>query len=351
LFWYWHLRVDLDGYAWLQKALATDARAAPLRAMLLARAGHLAYQYRDASRITIYCEESLALFREIGDTAGMAFPLASLGGFACLQQFDSARGKPLLEESLTLYRQAGDKWGARHVLGYLGISAFAQGQFDQASAYFQENLVLARELGVPDGIGFALYFLGVIAFFQGDHDRALASLMEGLPVSRAVKLILPLQDSLFLLANIALHRDEFEQAKMFAQEVMGSIREIGLRASWRGFLLSAPLVTMLGALMFDHLALAQKSGDKLISAHGLFMLAASTWIQGQLEKATRLYAAALVASAGFLPTSMPLERTDFDHTLTGTLIQLDEATFKKAWAEGSAMTVDEAIAYALEQTG
>jgi hypothetical protein len=67
---------------------------------------------------------------------------------------------------------------------------------------------------------------------------------------------------------------------------------------------------------------------------------------GQLEKAVRLYAAALAASG--LAPYLPLERTDFDHTLSGTLIQLDETTFQKAWAEGSAMTVEQAVAYALE---
>ena len=84
----------------------------------------------------------------------------------------------------------------------------------------------------------------------------------------------------------------------------------------------------------------------MIKSHGLFSLAASAWSLGQLEKAVRLYAAALAAS-GFVP-SMPLERTDFDHTLTGTLIQLDEIAFRKAWVEGSAMTVEQAVAYAPE---
>jgi hypothetical protein len=30
------------------------------------------------------------------------------------------------------------------------------------------------------------------------------------------------------------------------------------------------------------------------------------------------------------------------------LIQLDETAFQKAWAEGSSMTVEQAVAYALE---
>jgi uncharacterized membrane protein len=99
-------------------------------------------------------------------------------------------------------------------------------------------------------------------------------------------------------------------------------------------------------LLLENLALARKSDDKLVMAHGLFSLAASAWSLGQLERAVRLYAAALAAS-GVLP-SLPLERTDFDQTITGTLIQLDGTAFQKALAEGSAMTVEQAVAYALE---
>ena len=98
-------------------------------------------------------------------------------------------------------------------------------------------------------------------------------------------------------------------------------------------------------LLRDYLDRAQKSGDSQLIAYGLFMLAASAWSLGQLERAVRLYAAALPAS-GFVP-SMPLERTDFDHTYTGTVLQLDETAFENAWAEGSAMTVEQAVAYAL----
>ena len=38
---------------------------------------------------------------------------------------------------------------------------------------------------------------------------------------------------------------------------------------------------------------------------------------------------------------------DIEHTVTSIRSQLDEPHFAKAWAEGQAMTLDEAIAYAL----
>jgi EAL domain-containing protein (putative c-di-GMP-specific phosphodiesterase class I) len=100
------------------------------------------------------------------------------------------------------------------------------------------------------------------------------------------------------------------------------------------------------ALLYENLARAQESDDKLVITHALFSLATQAWLMGQLEKSVRLFAAALAAS-GFT-SSLPLESTDFANTLTDTLIQLDETSFQKAWAEGSAMTLEQAVAYALE---
>jgi predicted ATPase len=347
MFWYWHLRGLLDGYVWLQRALAAASGGTkPLRALLLSRAGYLAWQLRDASRVVPYCEESIALFRELGDQEGMAFPLATLGLFAYFHQADGERGRALLQEGLDLYRQAGNKWGSRHVLALLG-STYSMEPFDQGSACFQESLALARELGLPDGIAWALYCLGVAASFRGDLEQAMALFTEELPLSHAVGQRYLIIESLFYMEMIALRQGEVDQAKALARQALEEeIRGAGLRVSWRFSLLEADAPWRSETMLLENLALARESGDKLVIAHALFRLAASAWCLGQLDRAVRLYAAALAAS-GFVP-SLPLERTDFDHTLTGTLLQLDEPAFQNAWAEGSAMTVDQAVAYALE---
>jgi tetratricopeptide (TPR) repeat protein len=348
MFWYWHLRgLWADGYAWLQRALAVASGASKaLRALLLSRAGYLARELRDVNRGVPYCEESIALYRELGDQEGKAFPLSTLGGLAIHHQADRERGRALLEESLDLYRQAGNKYGSRRVLGILGF-VYAIEQPDRGSACWQESLALARELEVPDGIAWALYGLGILAFLRGDDERAMALFTEGLPLLHAVRQRLIIASSLFLMEMIALRQGDLEQAKALAREALEEeIRGTGLRVSWRFSLLEAGTPQRSEALLFESLALARKSDDKLVMAHGLFSLAASAWSMGQLERAVRLCAAALAASG--LAPSMPLERTDFDHTLTGTLIQLDETAFQEAWAEGSAMTAEQAVAYALE---
>jgi hypothetical protein len=41
-------------------------------------------------------------------------------------------------------------------------------------------------------------------------------------------------------------------------------------------------------------------------------------------------------------------RSDYQHIITAIRSQLDEATFAETWAEGHAMPLEQAIAYALE---
>jgi len=100
MFWYWHLRGPWsDGYAWLQRALAAASRGSKaLRALLLSRAGHLAWALRDANRGVPYCEESIALYRELGDQEEMAFPLATLADLKFGQADRGARDSPVAGE-------------------------------------------------------------------------------------------------------------------------------------------------------------------------------------------------------------------------------------------------------------
>ena len=46
----------------------------------------------------------------------------------------------------------------------------------------------------------------------------------------------------------------------------------------------------------------------------------------------------------------PADRAEYERDLEAARAQLDEATFTRAWKAGQAMSVEQAIAYALEGT-
>jgi len=68
----------------------------------------------------------------------------------------------------------------------------------------------------------------------------------------------------------------------------------------------------------------------------------------QLERAARLFGAAeaLRAAAGVPLT--PFDRADYDRDVAAIQAQLDNAALKAAWVEGRAMSLEQAVAYALE---
>ena len=67
---------------------------------------------------------------------------------------------------------------------------------------------------------------------------------------------------------------------------------------------------------------------------------------GQPERAARLFGAAeLLYEASVTRLEYP-DQVEYDRNVAAVRAQLDEATFAAAWAEGRAMTLEQAIDYA-----
>jgi hypothetical protein len=83
-----------------------------------------------------------------------------------------------------------------------------------------------------------------------------------------------------------------------------------------------------------------------LTLDGLAGLAA---YQHQPERSARLLgAAAALREAINAPLVHVDDMRDYSRFVSATQAQLDEAPFAMAWAEGQAMTLEQAIAYALE---
>ena len=91
-------------------------------------------------------EESLALYRDLGDTAGTAEALLWLGR-AKVWQGAYAQARSLLAESLAMFQAQQNTWMIMWALQSLGDMAFNNAEVPQAQAYFQEALALCSDLG------------------------------------------------------------------------------------------------------------------------------------------------------------------------------------------------------------
>jgi tetratricopeptide (TPR) repeat protein len=112
--------------------------------------GRVEHRRGNTERAVAHYEESLALFRELGQGWGSAYTLANLG-VATLGHWDLDRALALNEESLSTYKELGDKSGMALVLTNLGDVAWERSEEDRATALYNEALALHRELGNERG--------------------------------------------------------------------------------------------------------------------------------------------------------------------------------------------------------
>jgi hypothetical protein len=68
-------------------------------------------------------------------------------------------------------------------------------------------------------------------------------------------------------------------------------------------------------------------------------------LTGKPEQAARLFGA---AESLLNERLFPSDQKEFDHYVAVVRAQLDEAVFERAWVAGGAMTLEQAVAFAME---
>lgn len=119
-----------------------------------------------------FYQESLALYRALGDQSGVARVLSELG-YLAFRQGDLVRARSLLEESLTLFREPDDLYLASRAWLILGHVARLEGDHTQARSLYSRAIVTLRELGNCRGIFHLLEAFGHLALAEGQPERAV----------------------------------------------------------------------------------------------------------------------------------------------------------------------------------
>jgi predicted ATPase/class 3 adenylate cyclase/DNA-binding NarL/FixJ family response regulator len=322
LFWFWDMRdYQLEGQRWLEGALArTNVPAhTAARARALFVAGHFAVNQGDYGAGRARLEESVALWRELGDTRGLALALIDgrgLGWVALLER-RVAEARALFAEGVALWREIGDKWGLAKALWSLG-AAVRRDDPAAARPIVEESMALYWEVGDLNGLAEALPQLGILARLEGDHTRAAALLEESLALGREVGDKSNISGALQCLGDVVQDQGDYERALALYQESLGLARLL--------------------------------EGNKESIARCLVGVAGVAGAVRQAERAVRLLSAAetLLDTIGLSLAAWPETRADYDRYVAAARAQLDETTFMAAWAQGHAMPIAQAIADALE---
>jgi predicted ATPase/DNA-binding CsgD family transcriptional regulator len=312
--WYFWFQRGLTGEArrWLTRALAR-ARHGRARAEALLGAGTLAWRQGDLSAAQVHLEESAARWRDHDDRAGLAEALHVLGHVR-FDQRDLLAARELFEESLQAYRRAGDTVGGLPLLGDLGLVAYHEGADATADGILRESLAQYREHGLKDRVAGALNLLGDLAQQAGDHDQATARYQESLALWEELRGTPGIASALHKLGQVSRSTGDLGTAR---------------------------------ARLAESLSLQRELGNRQGIAECLAALAGTAAAAGHPERAARLLAAssALLETIG-VPLA-PVDQAAFARDRDAVGERLGAAAWERTWAEGLALSADEAIALAL----
>jgi len=355
-FWSTHAHSS-EGRQWLERALAVaGGGSSAVRARALRGAGVLAADQGDHQQATALCDESLTLFRELGDTSGIATSLVYLGT-AAWGQGDYKRATSLHNEGLTLFRALGDTRGVAGSLGSLGIIAENQGEYEQATTLFGESLAVARELGDIGGIAVSLLWLGFVALGQGDYEQATTLYDESLTLFHELGDTGGIAWTLTIRGAVACGQGDYERAIALHNEGLTMFRELGDAGAIAHSLNSLGVVAFAQedyeratTLCRESLAASRERGDNRHAVDSIEPLGDVAAARHEPERAARLWGAADAWREARRVPLQPVKRQQHERMLQGTRKQVDEATWSAAWEEGRDMTLERAIQYALGES-
>ncbi|RYG40712.1 tetratricopeptide repeat protein, partial [bacterium] len=170
----WDTVVTLrEGADRLEAALAgADPGPTEARAKALHYLGHMHFSTDRAAAVRSY-EASLSVWRGLGDKAGIARSLHSLG-VAAFFAGDLLEGKRHLAESLSFARAAGDPRFVAYALGAMAQLSLQEGDYRSAEAVAEESLTIFRAIGKPQEIGWGIRTLGLLAHDMSDYPKMRA---------------------------------------------------------------------------------------------------------------------------------------------------------------------------------
>jgi tetratricopeptide (TPR) repeat protein len=215
-------------------------------------------------------------------------------------------------------RALGDRHGIAQSL--IGLGDTLQEQGDDTSTWachYEEALAIRRELGDRSGVADALGELANVAWRQGDYAQARWYREESLTLWRAIGSRLGVIHSLGALGHLARDQGEYEDTRAFYVESLRHRQELG------------DPYTLVQALE-DFAELAAREGAW---ARMTRLLGAAEALREEMDKPLR-----------------PRERSEYDRFLRGAREALGEEAAAAVWEAGRAMTLKQAVAYALHDS-
>jgi non-specific serine/threonine protein kinase len=240
--------------------------------------------------------------------------LALSVGIVATTQGDYTEGQRRSEEALTLFRELDDRWGMANALFGLGRIAMFTGDHQRALRLFEENLALAGNFHIPLSAVFAN--LGTAAIGSGAYERAAKYLEEGIERARRFSSLDGVVLMLELSALLALRTGDTQRARQ---------------------------------VLVENLMIHQQHlPDRRYAIQCLEVCGWLAAVEQQPVRAGRILGAVRSARETLDSPVPPSTQAEYNRYVPQATARISPAAWEQAWAEGEALSLEEAIAYALE---
>lgn len=257
-----------------------------------------------------------------------------------------------------LARGSNPTLGRARALNALGLLYWAANNFYEARISLEEALIISRSLDDRLTLALSLAYLGGARSGEGDYVSAQTHLEESLAIAQTLgaptnKHIVA--HGLLRLGDMHVLKGDFVHAQPYYEEAARSMREAH-EINWLGYIvrrlgylrLQRGSISEVATLFSESLTLnIELTHHEGINAC-LAAFAAPALAQKKVAHAAQLCGA--VESLLEARSLQILDQVEYEQTVTKLRSHMDSRTLEKAWAKGAAMTLEKAIALALEET-
>jgi predicted ATPase/class 3 adenylate cyclase len=151
--------------------------------------------------------------------------LRVLGG-AQHRSGDVDRAMVTFQESLAIFRALGDESGIAGVLHRLAVSEMALKHWKSAQRYLEDSLTISRRIGVRRLEANNLYSLGDLDCTRGDHEVGMNLLQQSASLAARIGYVWWQGICLFTLAEHGLRSGRFEEVEGWARQGLRLAHEL-----------------------------------------------------------------------------------------------------------------------------
>lgn len=362
--WFWTQHSHFtEALQWAKAVLSMPSARVlgPARAKALWSAGVLAWIQGKGEAVPLL-EESVELWRKIGDKSGLGHALLHLG-MATLREGRLQVARSRIEESVALFKEVADKSGLVLALPALWIirttldEAAPQGMtlnHQERQILLDEAIEVAREKGDIWSLALALRNRAWEAIRQGDNAAALPLMKESLGLHTDLGTKHEAAAVLGDLAQLAQWDGDHEKALELYERSLNLFRDSSDKAGEAGILagigalgVSVHNTQLAAEVLRQGLTIAQELGS---TRQSIAILEAIGWLMTASGHPTRAAMLLATAQARYSPhaLSRPLAlRVEYHSHLESASAGADEVAWQEAWAKGKVMSIEEALQFAL----